>query len=241
MVPPVYLLLLKVRNRHRRSSHSLSVVAAKREGAPAQLRDAHKNAEQVTEMAQRFEVAIRKRTDVCGETHAEKIERINLAACMCQANKIDRALAIREDGLQGRFHAVVCEVTQERIAGAQRQKTQRDTLLRAAPGKNTVKDFVRGAVTTDGDEAPIALAISFAREIDGVARPGGSDNVDGDSPFAQTRQRRSRELRGAAATCSGIYDSQEAWQRAFHRYPKFSSISLSTEKNQALRRAKQQL
>src|ERR1700758_1149459 len=54
-------------------------VAAQREGSAAQLRDAHKNAEQITEMAQRFEVAIRKRTDVRGEAHTEKIEGINLA------------------------------------------------------------------------------------------------------------------------------------------------------------------
>ena len=80
-------------------------------------------------------------------------------------------------------------------------------------GKNAVENFVCGTVATHGKETTITLAVRFAREVNGMSRAGGSDDVDAYARFAQTCQGRPGELRRAAAASSGIYDSEEAFHR----------------------------
>src|SRR5271154_6014328 len=46
-------------------------VAAQRKGAARQPRQKDKDSEQITEMAERFEVTIREGRNVCGKTHAD--------------------------------------------------------------------------------------------------------------------------------------------------------------------------
>jgi len=72
---------------------------------------------------------------------------------------------------------------------------------------------MRGAVATHRDEMAIALVVPFAREINGVTRSRGSDHIDSDPAFAQTRKSRPGEFRRAAATRGGIHDSEEAFHQ----------------------------
>ena len=83
-------------------------------------------------MAERLENAIGQRGDIGGESHAQKIEGINFAGRVGQANQIHGTLAIFEQRLHRGFRAIVGEIAQERIAGAERKKTKRDALSPAA-------------------------------------------------------------------------------------------------------------
>jgi hypothetical protein len=82
--------------------------------------------------------------------------------------------------------------------------------------KNSVKDFVSRAVAADRKKAPVALLVRFAGKLHGMAPAGRSDDVNLQSFLAQTRERGSREFRGAAATGGGVDDGEESihWERA---------------------------
>src|SRR5580658_8738583 len=132
-------------------------------------------------------MTVGERANVGSEADAEEVEGINLAAGMSEADEIDGAFAIREDGLQRGFGAIVSKVSEKGIASAERQEAEGNAFLRSAGGENAVDDFVSGAVAPDRDKTPIALVVGFAREIDRVAGAGGSDHVDADAAFAQPR------------------------------------------------------
>ena len=69
---------------------------------------------------------------------------------------------------------------------------------------------MRGAVAADGDEAAIALLVSFAGKLDGVAGARRGNDVDLQAFLAQTGKSRSGELGRAAATGGGVDDGEEA-------------------------------
>src|SRR5260370_148921 len=76
--------------------------------------------------------------------------------------------------------------------------------------ENTVEDFVSGTISTHGKKTPVALIVSFAGKLHGVARTCRSNAVDLQPFLAQTRECRPREFRGAAATGGGVDDGEEA-------------------------------
>ena len=158
-------------------------------------------------------MTVGERANVGSEANAEEIEGINLAASVSEAEEIDGALAVREDGLQRGFGAIVGKVPEEGIASAERQEAEGNAFLGSAGGENAVDDFVSGAVAPDRDKTPVALVVGFAREIDRMAGAGGSDHVDADAAFAQAREGWSGKFCRTAAPRSGIYDSEEAFHR----------------------------
>ena len=68
---------------------------------------------------------------------------------------------------------------------------------------------MRGAVAADGDEAAVSLFVGFARKLDGVAGPGGGNDVNLQSLFAQTCERWPGQLGRAAATGGWVDDCKE--------------------------------
>src|SRR5712691_3714487 len=129
---------------------------------------------------------------------------------MRQANQIHWTLAAFGERLQRSLSAVLREIAQEGIARTQRQKAQRDALNRGASRKNTVEDFVSGAIATDGKKAPVALIVGLACKLHRVPLTGGGDDVDLQPFLAQTRESRPREFRGAAATGGGVDDGEKS-------------------------------
>ena len=107
------------------------------------------------------------------------------------------------------MRAVLGEIAQKRISGAERKKAQLDALHGAARRKNAIDDFVRGAVSAHSQESAVSLIVSFAREFRGVAGTGGSDHVDAQPVLAQSGECASGKLRRAPAACGGIDDSNE--------------------------------
>src|SRR6267143_5518469 len=188
----------------------LIVIATQGQGSPAQLHNAHEDAEQITEIAKRLEQAIGQSGDIRRKAHAQKIEGINFAGGVRQAQKVDGASAAFEKRLHRSCGSVLCKIAQEGIAGTQRQETQRDALNRGASRKNAVEDFVSGAITADGKKAPVALPVGFAGKLHRVARTRRSNDVDLQPFLEQTRESWPSEFRGAAATGGGVDDGKES-------------------------------
>src|SRR5713101_187596 len=185
------------------------VIAAQREGAAVQLHNTNENAEQISQMAKRFERTVCESSNVGGETNAQEIKRIDFAARVCQANQIHRALPAFAKRLERSLSAFVCEIAQKRIARTQRQKTKRNAWNPGAPGKNAIQDFVSGAIAADGKKVPVALIVGLAGKLHSVTLAGRSDDVNLQSFLAQTCESRSRKFRGAAATGGGVDDGEE--------------------------------
>ena len=78
-----------------------------------------------------------------------------------------------------------------------------------AGGKNTVQNFVAGAVAADGEKFAVALGVAFAREAHSIGRSGGGHHVDVDAAGAQAGQRGPGKFGGAATACCGIDDGEE--------------------------------
>src|SRR2546427_349995 len=180
------------------------------QGSPTQQHNAHEDAEQITEIAKRLEQAIGQSGDIRRKAHAQKIEGINFAGGVRQAQKVDGASAAFEKPLHRSCGSVFCKIAQEGIAGTQRQETQRDALNRGASRKNAVEDFVSGAITADGKKAPVALPVGFAGKLHRVARTRRSNDVDLQPFLEQTRESGPSEFRGAAATGGGVDDGEES-------------------------------
>ena len=69
---------------------------------------------------------------------------------------------------------------------------------------------MRGAVAAYGDKAAVSLFVGFARKLDGVAGAGGGNDINLQSLFAQTCERRPGQLRRTAATSGWIDDCKKS-------------------------------
>src|SRR5262249_36402666 len=116
------------------------VVAAQRKSTALQLNHADKYAEQITQVAERLEHAIGNRADISREADTENVERINLPTGVRKANEIDRTFAPSEKGFNRGRGAVFAEVTEKRVAGAERKKTERYPFGIRVVGENAVQD-----------------------------------------------------------------------------------------------------
>ena len=68
------------------------------------------------------------------------------------------------------------------------------------------------AIAADGNKTPIALAVGFASELNGVAGSGGGDDVDAQAALAEAREGRPGKLRGTAA--AGRWNSAPTFARS---------------------------
>src|SRR5208282_4457679 len=113
-------------------------------------------------MSERFEHAVGDSANIGGKPHAEKIEGVNYARGMAQPEQIDAPFAPALKGLQRRLGAIAGEITQEGVAGAERQKPQFDSPHSFLGRKNAINDFVGGAVSTYRQKFAVALIVGLA-------------------------------------------------------------------------------
>jgi len=78
------------------------------------------------------------------------------------------ALALLE-GLDGIFGALIAEVAEERVAGAEREEAEGRALAVLRDVEQAVDDLEGGAVATDGDEVPAGAGDFGAGELAGLA------------------------------------------------------------------------
>jgi hypothetical protein len=159
------------------------------------------------------------------KANTQKIEGIDFAGGVRQAQKVDGSSAAIEKRLHRSCGTVLSKIAQEGIAGTKRQEPQCDALDSGVSRKHTVQDFVSCAVTTDGKKSPVALIVSFAGKLHAVPGTSRSDDVNFQPFLAQTREGRPREFRGAAATGGGVDDGEKAihLERARNRNSNFLS------------------
>src|SRR5438445_11471462 len=96
---------------------------------------------------------------------------------------------------------MLCKIAQKRITGAERKKSESDTLCCGIARKNSVENFMRSAVAAHGEKPAIALAVCFARKLKGMTRAGRSDNVGVQAFCAEACRRRAGERRGFTGSC----------------------------------------
>ena len=171
-MPPVYLLLLKVRNRAASLVPIFVVIATQRERPPIQLRDAHEDSEQIAEMAERFESPIGERANIRGEPDAEKIERISFAAAVRRAS-LDRRAACgrRESPCSEASAPSVVKSRRNELPVPSGKNPSEIRRLACARRENAVENFVCGAIAADRDKSAIALIERFSRKLRRVPGP----------------------------------------------------------------------
>ncbi len=99
-------------------------VGTQMECAALELHQADEDSEQIAEMTQRFEGAIGECTNVSRESNAENVEGKNFPGSVREANEIDGTSAAGEQRLHRGFRAIVREIAEERVAGAEREKAK---------------------------------------------------------------------------------------------------------------------
>src|SRR5208283_4895580 len=129
---------------------------------------------------------------------------------MAQAQQIHAALAAREQSFDGTFRALLREIAQEGVAGAEWQESQFNPLGRSFAPKNSIQDFVRGAVSANREKPAIALFVGFAGQLDGVAWLTGRDHVHVQPALPQARELRPGKLRRAPAARRWVYDGKKS-------------------------------
>ena len=75
---------------------------------------------------------------------------------------------MRQNGLNGVLDAAIAEIAQEGIPCTQRQKTELRGLTARGFRKKSIHDFVRCAVTADGDEVAHSPAIGSPCNLGGL-------------------------------------------------------------------------
>src|SRR5258706_109908 len=201
------------------------VIAPQRDRAAAQLHHAHEYTEQISQIAERLEHAVGQNSNVSRKTHTQKIEGVDFPRGVRQPQEIDSASTSFEQRLHRSCCPVFCEIAQKRIACAKRQETKRDPLNRPAFRKNSIENFVSGAIAADSKKSPVTLIVGFARKLQRMSLTGRNDDVDVQPLLAQTPERGPGKFRGAAATGGGVNDGEKSvhGERAQIRNSNFQS------------------
>jgi hypothetical protein len=185
-------------------------IGAQRKGTAIEARQRNHHRHDVAELAQAFEAAIGERRHIRREPERHQIDRVDLARLVNQAQQIAVAPFSVHQRRGGIFRGVAGEILQERVAGAQRQKTQRRGAVRSARWKNAVDDFVAGAVPADGHKIPVTSGVRLRRELHPVARTGRCyRNFQRESRAAQPIDRRRRKFAAPAAAGRRIHHREE--------------------------------
>ena len=113
----------------------LVVIDAQRKRAAIEPRQANQHTENISEFSEALEAAIGYGRDVSREAHAQQIGEVEFAGCVGEAQDVAGAAPPGENRLNGVLGAAVAEIAQERVAGAQRQKTESGPPTRQSCGE----------------------------------------------------------------------------------------------------------
>src|SRR5487761_471172 len=154
-----------------------SGIGSQRKRAPVKTCQTRQHAQKIAEFAPAFEAPICDFRHIRRESERQQIDVMQFAAGVFEANHVAGAPFAVQDRLghgSGIFGAaVISKIAQEGIAGSQRQEGEGAAVPAIANGawENTVDDFIRSAVTTDGEKIPFARSRSSAAGADLPQRP----------------------------------------------------------------------
>src|SRR6266849_5220981 len=186
------------------------VVQTHGKSAAAQAHQPDQHTEEIPKLTERRAAAMRESSNVGRKTDAEQVDGIEHAAGVREAEQVARPTPAFDKSLCGLLGAALAKIAEERISGAEGKKAERDARALRGFGKQTVDDFMSGAVAADGDEFLIALRIGLARKRSGLAWSGAGDDVHTRAGLAELGDRSLSELAAAASARFGIHDGEEA-------------------------------
>src|SRR2546422_10938006 len=118
---------------------------------------------------------------------------------VCEPQHVAGAPSPSEDGRGRVLHTAIGEVAQERVAGAERKKTEGSALAVGGPGKQAVDDLVGGAVAAYGEKLAIATRMRLAHQLRGFARAAALAHLQRHPSPAQLLDGARRQPAGTAA------------------------------------------
>src|SRR5487761_66170 len=163
-------------------------IGSQRKCAPVKPCQTRQHAQNVAELAPAFEAPI---CDVCHirrESERQQIYVMQFAPSVFQPNHVARAALAVQDCLLRRASilrtTVSAKIAQKRIAGSQWQESEGAAVPAVADGgrENAVDDFIRSAITADGEKLSIAHLVSFARQFSRVTCGVRLGDIDLNSP-----------------------------------------------------------
>jgi hypothetical protein len=98
---------------------------------------------------------------VCGKADTQQINIVKYTRAMPETQNVAGLRAVGKQRIDGMFYSAIAEITQERIARTQRQKSQPWLLTRESFRVKAIDNFVRSTVTTHRDEIPHATAVGI--------------------------------------------------------------------------------
>jgi len=146
------------------------------------------------------------------ETNTQQIYVIDNTLCVFQPQNIAGLGAPSEQSGYRRVHALVAEIPQKGVPRPQGQKTKGATFYRRrtiCTGKNSIYDFVRGAISTNSNEVPITSGVGFAGNRDSLSGRGRFSHVDLNSGGSQPVEGRRDQLSAASPSRSRIYHCEK--------------------------------
>jgi hypothetical protein len=97
---------------------------------------------------------------------------------MAHAHDVASAGSLPEQSLHRAFYAVLGEVAQERIAGAQRKESKDGRFPALRFGVEPIYDFIGSAIASDCEEAAVAVSVVLARNTNGIAGARGFEDIE---------------------------------------------------------------
>src|SRR5437899_6420652 len=137
-------------------------IGAERKRAAAQSRQTRQHTQQISQLPQTFEFSVGDGGNIGGKADAQQVDVVKNSVFVGKPQHVAGAPSPSEDSRGRVLHTAVGEVAQERVAGAERKKTEGAALAVGGAGKQAVYDLVSGADAPYGEELAIATGLRLA-------------------------------------------------------------------------------
>src|SRR5581483_10842447 len=174
-----------------------------------QFGQAGENRQQVPQLAIAVKAPRAHGSHIGSETETQKVDVIESALLMFQAQHIARLLSTRDERIQRCIQTLLTEIAKKGVPRSERQKTQRRPVVlrhrKMLAAENPVYDLIGGAVAAHGDKLAAASRVGFPSNGYAVPGRGGFFRVDLDSRGPQLIKHGAHQLTAAPAPGRRIY------------------------------------
>ncbi len=131
---------------------------------------------------------------------------------MAELENVAATMAMVEQSGETVRRAVGTEVSQERVAGSEREKADAWARLAVGRRQDTVEHFESGPVAADSDEVSVALALGGRHDLRPLSRCRGRSELDFEAGVAQSLEVRYGPLFASSTTSGWIEYCEEGGQ-----------------------------
>src|SRR5579872_4178386 len=133
---------------------------------------------------------------------------MNHPGAVAQTHHVARPAPLSQQRLDRILDALMTEVAQKRIAGAQRQESQTRALAAESLRVESVHDFVGSAIAANRNKLSDATPIGFARNLRRLPRSMSLRYLNLDAAGLQALQRRAQQFAAASASGRRIHNCE---------------------------------